>query len=77
MSLSHLFEPLGAYKVTTICGTRILWAKDADDARQQHQEAHDEAITRVEHDPYAEPPTAGQDPYGRPSPMTHPDFWME
>lgn len=24
-----------------------------------------------------EPPGAGRDPYGRPSPRTHPEFWTE
>ena len=28
-------------------------------------------------DPYEEPPGAGADPYGRPSPATHPEYWCE
>lgn len=27
--------------------------------------------------PGDEPPRAGQDPYGRPDPLTHPEYWTE
>lgn len=31
----------------------------------------------TEDDPYDEPPGAGADPFGRPDPRTHPEYWTE
>lgn len=75
------FEPLNAYVIETENGKRTWWADDETHAREQHDEAHGgedgEDVIAIVEDPYAEPPTAGQDPYGRPDPRTHPEFWME
>lgn len=76
-----LFEPCEAYVITTENGKRTWWADDAQHAREQHEEAFQgepgEIVLAIEHDPHAEPPGAGADPYGRPDPRLHPEFWTE
>lgn len=57
----------------------LIEADDKDEAAQLVREelGYNGVVTSVEEDPYAEPPGAGKDPYGRPDPQTHPEYWCE
>jgi uncharacterized protein RhaS with RHS repeats len=67
------------------CGGRVTFADPTsggvvrwDDDNEETNYTWDELGNLLPAtDPDDEPPGAGADPYGRPDPLTHPEFWVE
>jgi hypothetical protein len=56
---------------------RVQDAAGDSQATTMEQWIHDIRYALREPDPYDEPPGAGADPWGRPDPRTHPEYWTE